>query len=39
MLAQMHHSGPTLSDIFGGIGYILGLMGIAMYVYSTNNRD
>ena len=39
MLAQMNHSGPSLSDIFGGIGYILGLMGIAMYVYSTNNRD
>jgi nickel transport protein len=39
MLAQMHHSGPTLSDIFGGIGYILGLMGIAMYFYSRKKRD
>lgn len=38
MLVQMHHSGPTLSDIFGGIGYILGLMGIAMYFYSRKKR-
>jgi nickel transport protein len=34
MLVQLQTPGPGLSDIFGGIGYILGLMGIAMYFYS-----
>jgi len=31
MLATLQEKGPSINDIFGGIGYILGLMGIAMY--------
>lgn len=30
-LAAMADSGPTARDVFGGIGYILGLFGIAAY--------
>jgi len=38
MLADMHDPGPSLTDIFGGIGYILGLFGIAAYVASRKNK-
>lgn len=31
MLAESREKGPSLRDILGGIGYILGLVGIAMY--------
>ncbi len=34
MLAESRQTGPTMRDIFGGIGYILGLVGIAAYVHS-----
>ncbi len=34
MLARMQETGPTARDIFGGIGYILGLMGVAAYFLS-----
>ncbi len=34
MLAQMQNKGPSVNDIFGGIGYIFGLMGIAAYFLS-----
>ena len=34
MLAQMQDNGPSVNDIFGGIGYILGLMGVAAYFLS-----
>ena len=33
MLAESRDKGPTLRDILGGIGYILGLMGLAAYVH------
>ncbi len=33
-LARMQNSGPTVNDIFGGIGYILGLMGVGAYFLS-----
>lgn len=39
MLAQMQQKGPTVNDIFGGIGYILGLAGVAAYFLSRKNRD
>ena len=26
--------GPTLSDIIGGIGYIIGLVGLGAYIHS-----
>ena len=31
MLAESRDQGPKLSDVFGGIGYIIGLVGIAAY--------
>jgi nickel transport protein len=31
MLAESRKQGPTVTEIFGGIGYIIGLMGIAAY--------
>ncbi|MEZ4579277.1 MAG: hypothetical protein R2861_13515 [Desulfobacterales bacterium] len=34
MLARMQDPGPTVNDIFGGIGYILGLAGVAALFYS-----
>ena len=32
-LAESQEHGPTVSDIFGGIGYILGLVGVASYFH------
>jgi len=32
MIVAVQDKGPTLSDIFGGIGYILGLVGLGAYV-------
>ena len=34
MLAEQQDRGPTLRDILGGIGYILGLVGIAAYMHA-----
>jgi nickel transport protein len=34
MLAQMQNKGPSVNEIFGGIGYILGFFGIAAYFLS-----
>nr|WP_321513655.1 hypothetical protein [uncultured Pseudodesulfovibrio sp.] len=34
MLADMHDSGPSMTDIIGGIGYIFGLFGIVAYMKS-----
>jgi nickel transport protein len=36
MLAQSQDHGPSFHDILGGIGYILGLTGIAAYFKSKN---
>jgi nickel transport protein len=33
MLSESRDKGPTLRDILGGIGYILGLMGLAAYIH------
>jgi nickel transport protein len=38
MLAEIRQEGPTARDIFSGIGYILGLMGIAAYVHSRKKK-
>jgi len=38
MLTQMQDSGPTVTDIFGGIGYIIGLMGIGAWFYSRGKQ-
>ena len=34
MLSDLKDPGPSASEIFGGIGYILGLFGVAAYIYS-----
>jgi nickel transport protein len=34
MLSDSYHSGPSVRDIAGGIGYLLGLVGVAMYFQS-----
>lgn len=31
MLAESRNQGPTVTEIFGGIGYIIGLIGLAAY--------
>ena len=31
IVADLEQDGPTVNDIMGGIGYIFGLMGVAMY--------
>jgi nickel transport protein len=38
MLADMQQEGPGVSDIFAGIGYILGLVGIAAYVQNRKKK-
>lgn len=38
MVADLEQKGPTLSDIFGGIGYIFGLMGVAIYFSSRKMK-
>lgn len=38
MVAELAHKGPSINEIFGGIGYIFGLMGVAMYFSSRNKK-
>ena len=38
MLVDAQQKGPTARDILGGIGYILGLVGIAAYVHSRKKK-
>ncbi len=33
MFAESQDKAPTLHDILGGIGYILGLLGLASYIH------
>ena len=33
MLADLEQKGPSIKDIFAGIGYIFGLVGVAAYVH------
>lgn len=39
MVADLEQKGPSINDIFGGIGYIFGLMGVAMYFLSRRNNN
>ncbi len=39
LLAENAESGPTIQDILSGIGYILGLAGIAAYMQSLRNKQ
>ncbi|MFP3981633.1 MAG: hypothetical protein ACLFUY_09580 [Desulfobacterales bacterium] len=34
MLSDLKDPGPSANEIFGGIGYIVGLFGVAAYIYS-----
>jgi len=38
MLAESRATGPGISDILGGIGYIIGLVGIAAYFHSRKKK-
>jgi nickel transport protein len=38
MLADAVDPGPRLSDVVGGIGYIFGLVGVALY-FSTRRKE
>jgi nickel transport protein len=39
MLVAAQDRGPTLSDVFGGIGYIVGLVGLGAYLrYRKDNQ-
>jgi nickel transport protein len=38
MLADMQQEGPSVKDIFAGIGYIFGLVGIVAYVQSRKKK-
>lgn len=38
MLADMNQSGPGVTEIVGGIGYIIGLFGIAAYMKSRKKE-
>ncbi len=38
-LAEMEEKGPSVTEILGGIGYIFGLMGVALYFKSRGRDD
>jgi len=38
MLTEIRQEGPSMGDVFAGIGYILGLVGIAAYVHSRKKK-
>jgi nickel transport protein len=39
MLADLEQGGPSIKDIFAGIGYIFGLVGVAAYVQSRKKKE
>lgn len=39
MVADLEQKGPTMNEILGGIGYIFGLMGVAMYFSSRKKKS
>jgi nickel transport protein len=39
LLADTQQKRPTVGDIFGGLGYIMGLVGIAAYVHSRKKKE
>jgi nickel transport protein len=38
MLADSLDRGPTVSEVIGGIGYIFGLVGVALYFRTRGKR-
>jgi nickel transport protein len=39
MLSESKNRAPSIGDILGGIGYIIGLVGLAAYIGSRKKRD
>jgi len=39
MVADLAQEGPTINEILGGIGYIFGLMGVAIYFSSRKKKS
>ena len=39
MLAESRQSGPSIRDVVGGIGYILGLVGLATFVQYRRKKN
>jgi len=40
MVAESRERGPSVADVFGGLGYILGLVGLGAYIrYRRENRS
>ncbi len=39
MVANLEQKGPSINEIIGGIGYIFGLMGVAMYFSSRKKKS
>jgi nickel transport protein len=39
MISELRERAPSMSDILGGIGYIIGLVGLAAYVSSRKKKD
>ena len=39
ILSETRQSGPTVSDILGGLGYILGLVGLGAYIQFRRNKN
>ena len=39
MVADLEQKGPTINEIVGGIGYIFGLMGVAIYFSSRKKKS
>jgi nickel transport protein len=39
MVADLQQQGPSIKDIFAGIGYIFGLVGVVAYVQSRKKKE
>jgi len=39
MLAEQQAKGPSMTEVIGGIGYIVGLMGLALYLLSRRKKE
>lgn len=39
LLAELKTQGPSMTEVIGGIGYIVGLMGIALYFVSRRKKE
>ena len=39
LLAETRQEGPSLQDVLGGLGYILGLVGLGAFIHARHLRD